>query len=299
MDRTDTHADSIPDSSSESDDDPREANVSAPGLGIDRDTHTLADGRQLAYATFGPDDGTPLIFHHGTPGSGVLGAVLSYAARGQGVHLIAPTRPGYGRSDPYPAGTLETWAEDCEELADALGLETFAVAGFSGGGPYALAVADALPERVTAAGIVSPPVPESAGVFGRLARFPRLLGLAFRAGNALARYRGDQFVVDRLTERSLHKITIEIVGQDFRTALENGPAGAVRESRLLAGDWSLSDPGPAVETTVWHGAGDTNVALEAVQDAYAEREHTTVHTVENDHLGTLISVRKDIVAIAE
>ncbi|OVE83984.1 alpha/beta hydrolase [Natronolimnobius baerhuensis] len=259
----------------------------------------MSDGRTLAYATFGPADGTPLVFHHGTPGSSILGAVLSYAARGQGVRLIAPTRPGYGRSDPYPEGTLETWADDCAELADELGLESFAVAGFSGGGPYALAVADALPERVTAAGIVSAPVPESAGVFGTLARFPRLLGLAFRASNAFARYRGDEFVVDQLTERSLHDITVRIVGRDFRTALENGPAGAVRESRLLAGEWSLPDPGSAVETTVWHGTGDTNVALEPVRSVYAEREHTTFHTVENDHLGTLISVRKDLVAIAE
>lgn len=294
MKRTDPHADAIPDSS----ENPRETNAgSKSGLEPDLETIELPDGRTLAYATFGREDGSPLVFHHGTPGSAQLGALLSYVGRRQGVRVIAPSRPGYGRSDPHPEGTLETWADDCRQLADALGLESFAVAGFSGGGPYALSVADQLAERVTAAGVVSAPVPESAGVFESIARFPRLLGVAFRCSEWLARYRGDEAVVDQLTDRALDDVAVRIVGRDFRTALGDGPAGAVRESRLLAGDWSL--PEPAVETTVWHGTGDENVPIEPVRRVYEDRSDVSFETVSNDHLGTLISVRADVVELAE
>lgn len=293
MKRTDPHADAIPDSS----ENPRETNAgSKSGIEPDLETIELSDGRTLAYATFGRGDGSPLVFHHGTPGSAQLGALLSYVGRRQGVRVIAPSRPGYGRSDPHPEGTLETWAADCRALLDALGLESVAVAGFSGGGPYALAVADRLPDRVTAAGVVSAPVPESAGVFESLARFPRLLAVAFRCSDYIARYRGDEAVVAQLTDRTLDESTTRIVGRDFRTGLAD-PAGAVRESRLLADDWSLPDPD--VETTVWHGTADENVALAPVRRAYEERADLSFQTVTDDHLGTLLSVRKAVVALAD
>ncbi|RKD93512.1 alpha/beta fold hydrolase [Halopiger aswanensis] len=271
-------------------------------LDLDRDlnveTLDLPDGRTLAYATYGREDGTSLVFHHGVPGSCVLGAVLSYTARQRGVRVIAPSRPGYGRSDPHPDGTLETWAADCQYLADELGLESFAVAGFSGGGPPALAVADRFPDRVTAAGIVSAPVPESEGPLASLARFPRLLDIALRCSRLLAQRRGDPFVVDQLTERDLDDVTAQLVGHDFRTGLAGRPSGAVRETRFLAGDWSLPDPEPAIETTAWHGTADSNVPLEPVERVYADRSDVTFRTVENDHLGTLLSVREELVTIA-
>lgn len=295
MKRTDTHADAIPDSA----ENPRETNAGAESpLEPPRETIELSDGRTLAYATFGREDGSPLLFHHGTPGSAQLGALLSYVGRRQGVRVIAPSRPGYGRSDPHPEATLETWADDCRELADALGLESVAVAGFSGGGPYALAAADHLPDRVTAAGVVSAPVPDSEGVFESLARFPRLLSVAFRCSDYIARYRGDETVVAQLTDRRLDEITVRIVARDFHTALANGPSGAVRESRLLAGDWTLPEPDPTVETTVWHGTEDENVPLEPVRRVYEDRSDVSFETIENDHLGTLLSVRKSVVELA-
>lgn len=264
---------------------------------LDVETIDLPDGRTLAYATHGREDGAPLVFHHGVPGSCALGAVLSYAARQRGVRVIAPSRPGYGRSDPRPDGTLETWADDCRHLADELGLESFAVAGFSGGGPPALAVADRFPDRVTAAGAVSAPVPETEGPLASLARFPRVLGIALRCTRLLARRRGDAFVVDQLTERNIDDVTAQIVGHDFRTGLADRPSGAVRESQFLAGDWSLPEPEPDVPTTVWHGTEDENVPLEPVERVYADRSTVTFRTVENDHLGTLLAVRSPVVEL--
>jgi pimeloyl-ACP methyl ester carboxylesterase len=150
----------------------------------------LPDGRTLAYEIHGDPDGAPLVFHHGAPGSCVLGALFSEAADEHGVRVIAPTRPGYGASDPDPNGTLDTWADDCLTLADHHSHGSFAVTGFSGGGPFALRVAERLPNRVTAVGLVGSLVPGSdGGLFETLAPTPRLLGLTFRASEWMARRR--------------------------------------------------------------------------------------------------------------
>ncbi|OLZ42211.1 alpha/beta hydrolase [Natrinema saccharevitans] len=259
---------------------------------------SLPDGRTLAFATYGDPDGTPLLFHHGTPGSSHLGALLSEPALARGVRVIAPSRPGYGRSDPDPDGTFETWADDCRALADTLGLESFAVAGFSGGGPHALAVAARHADRVSAVGVVGAPVPaHDGGPFGSLVRFPHLLGIAFRFGAAVARLRGDRFVVDQLTDRSVDDETARVVGRDFRVGLSAGPSGAVRESRTLAAHWSPSLPDGGV--TVWHGVDDQNAPIGPVRTAYEGRSAVTLREVDDDHLGTLCSVRDDVVGLAD
>ncbi|WP_049888044.1 MULTISPECIES: alpha/beta fold hydrolase [unclassified Natrinema] len=259
---------------------------------------SLPDGRTLAFATYGEPDGKPLLFHHGTPGSSHLGALLSDPARTRGVRVIAPSRPGYGQSDPNPDGTFETWATDCRALIDALGLESVAVAGFSGGGPYALAVAARHADRVSDVGVVGAPVPaHDGGPFGPLVRWPRLLGLAFRIGLLVARLRGDRAVVEQLTDRSVDDETARIVGRDFRVGLSAGPSGAVRESRTLATAWSPSLPDGGV--TVWHGVDDENAPIDPVRTAYEDRSAVTLNEVDDDHLGTLCSVRDDVVGLVD
>ncbi|WP_226482429.1 alpha/beta fold hydrolase [Natrinema amylolyticum] len=259
---------------------------------------SLPDGRTLAFATYGDPDGAPLVFHHGTPGSSHLGALLSAPARTRGVRVIAPSRPGYGRSDPDPDGSFETWAEDCRALVDALGLESVAVAGFSGGGPYALAAAAHHADRVSDVGVVGAPVPaHDGGPFAPLVRFPRLLGVAFRFGAVVARLRGDRFVVDQLTDRTVDDETARIVGRDFRAGLSAGPSGAVRESRALATD--RSPPLPDGDVTVWHGVDDENAPIGPVRTAYEDHPVVTLCEINDDHLGTLCSVRDDVIGLAE
>ena len=109
----------------------------------------LSDGRALGYAQYGDPEGRPLFFSHGTPGSRTLAQLFDAGARRDGVRLIAPERPGFGRSDFLPDRTFADWPDDVSELADALGFDRFAVAGSSGGGPYAAACAWKLPERLT------------------------------------------------------------------------------------------------------------------------------------------------------
>ncbi len=118
----------------------------------------LSDGRALGYSESGPADGFPVLGFMGTSLSW-LAHVGPDAPRAAGVRLILVDRPGYGLSDLQPDRSLLDWPRDIQELADGLELERFSVFGMSGGGPHAAACGHALPDRVTALGLVSSPAP--------------------------------------------------------------------------------------------------------------------------------------------
>jgi pimeloyl-ACP methyl ester carboxylesterase len=117
---------------------------------------TLRDGRTLEYADLGDPSGVPVLFLHGTPAAAGQAVIVADAARHRGVRLIAASRPGYGASTLSPPG-LTTTAADSLDLADQLGLDRFALMGCSGGGPFALALAAAAPDRVTAVAVHAGP----------------------------------------------------------------------------------------------------------------------------------------------
>jgi pimeloyl-ACP methyl ester carboxylesterase len=70
--------------------------------------------------------------------------VLDAAVASLGIQYLVVDRPGFGGSDPHPGRTVTDFADDVEQLADALG--RFAVVGVSVGAPYALACARATPD---------------------------------------------------------------------------------------------------------------------------------------------------------
>lgn len=115
---------------------------------------TLSDGRVLHVydidTTNGADAALVVFWFHGTPNIGTPPAPLADAATKHRIRWVAYDRPGYGTSTPRPGRTVGSAAEDATAVADALGIDTFAVMGHSGGGPHALATAAHLPDRVLA-----------------------------------------------------------------------------------------------------------------------------------------------------
>ena len=93
--------------------------------------------------------GAPVVFLHGS-GTSSLSA-LSLLEHLEGVRMIAVDRPGYGLSDPVDVPRerfREAAVEFLDETVDELGLESFALAGGSMGGTWALWYALARPQRV-------------------------------------------------------------------------------------------------------------------------------------------------------
>ena len=150
------------------------------------DRVALPDDRLLAYAEFGDPDGRPVLFFHGTPGYRRNPWVADAKLRSAGVRLIAPDRPGVGRSTPKPRRRLLDWPDDVQHLADALGLERFAVVGFSNGGPHAAASAYKLGPRLSHTALVAPMPPlDQPGALGQLGAPGWYYPLALRAPWAL------------------------------------------------------------------------------------------------------------------
>ncbi|TCC00407.1 alpha/beta hydrolase [Micromonospora zingiberis] len=110
----------------------------------------LADGGVLHGYDTGGTGRLAVLWHHGTPNLGTPPAPLFAAADRLGLRWISYDRPGYGGSPRRLGRRLGDAAGYAGEVADALGVERFAVMGHSGGGSHALACAALLPGRVTA-----------------------------------------------------------------------------------------------------------------------------------------------------
>jgi pimeloyl-ACP methyl ester carboxylesterase len=119
----------------------------------------LPDGRRLAYDEAGDPAGAPLLFFHGLASSRRARHPDDGIAASLGVRLLTIDRPGIGESDPLPRRRLLDWPADVADLASALGLQRFAVAGWSSGGPHALACAVRLGPMVTRVGLLSSAAP--------------------------------------------------------------------------------------------------------------------------------------------
>ena len=110
----------------------------------------VGDGCTLhAYDTGADDaDGRLAVFwHHGSPNIGAPPEPLFAAAEKLSIRWVSYDRPGYGGSTPRPDRDVASAAADAQSVADALGIDRFALMGHSSGGSHALACAALLPER--------------------------------------------------------------------------------------------------------------------------------------------------------
>jgi pimeloyl-ACP methyl ester carboxylesterase len=125
-------------------------------------TIAARDGRRLAVYEDGDHGGAPVLAIYGTPMGGRIYEPHAEDARSKGIRFVTFDRPGYGGSDPRPGRSVSDFVEDATAVADALGIERFAVWGVSGGGPHALACAALLGGRVVGVASLAGPAPYGA-----------------------------------------------------------------------------------------------------------------------------------------
>jgi pimeloyl-ACP methyl ester carboxylesterase len=121
----------------------------------DRELIAMPDGRNVEILTAGAEDGLPLVVHEGTPIGLELHPPTVEAARRRGLRVVQIARPGYERSTPLPGRAVADIGGDTRVVMDHLGAETFVTAGWSGGGPHALACAAVLSGRCLGAASVA------------------------------------------------------------------------------------------------------------------------------------------------
>jgi pimeloyl-ACP methyl ester carboxylesterase len=122
----------------------------------------VGDGRTLDVVEAGDPDGEAVLVLHGTPGRAGFYPPHVDDALARGIRLLAYSRPGYGESTPHPDRRVADAVADVVAIADALGVESFAVWGISGGAPHALACAALAADRVRAAAALASPAPREA-----------------------------------------------------------------------------------------------------------------------------------------
>ena len=242
----------------------------------------LPDGRRLGYTEFGDPLGIPLCAFHGTPGSRFMFRLVHETARHLGLRIIAPDRPGFGLSDYQENRTLADWADDVRALADKLGLVRFGVAGISGGGHYVAACAALLPERVTAAALVSPvgPLhsPDGPGnlppahivTFRLLPRITPAMAGAFSIGRLMFLNASDsmyRMIMRRAGPADEHILLRPEVRKNLLAGviegLRPGVQGGVQEMKIFAKPWNIPFEAIKAPVLLWQGAADNNVPVAA------------------------------------
>jgi pimeloyl-ACP methyl ester carboxylesterase len=239
--------------------------------------------RQIGFAEFGDPQGRAVFWLHGTPGARrqIPLEARAYAER-KHIRLIGLDRPGIGSSTFHQYPNVLAFADDLRTIADTLGIGQFAVVGLSGGGPYTLACAAAMPDRVVVAAVlggVAPTVgPEGIGGglmgFGsKMAPALPLIGLPLRLAAVglvrLIRPIGPLAVqayawVSPVGDRRL--LERPEFGAMFLDDLLNGSrkqlAAPFADVEVFAKDWGFRLDEVKVPVRWWHGDKDHIVPFE-------------------------------------
>lgn len=243
-----------------------------------------SDGGSLEVLVVGPQDGLPMVFHHGTPGGVAMYKPMVNAAAERGLRTVLYGRPGYGRSTPRPGRRVADAAGDVAAILSELGARQFVTVGWSGGGPHALACASLLPGRCQAAASVAGVAPYEAGGLDWMAGMA-----AENVGEFSAALTGEQELTTLLTEFAPAFIDItgdqvaaslgglvceadvsalrgelaDYLAAEFRAGLSTGIAGWRDDDLAFTTDWgfALAVPGGVAPVSVWQGEQDKMVPL--------------------------------------
>lgn len=310
---------------------PLEQNVKITKCRYRLDTDTsfillLPDGRKLGYAQYGSrsSEGHTVFYLHGLPGSRMEVASFDEIAIELGIRIISVDRPGIGWSSPHPNRSILSHAKDIEHLASHLKVKEYGILGISGGGPYALACARALPaENLRVVSIVCGLGPPDMGYNGM--NWSNRLGFSFAQHYfpGICRWWVSREPAARLdlsdeermlrlqqsiekSKSSMNQTDIEIFGdadlmklylRSSQEAFGQGMNGFSQDARLACKDWGfrIEDIRKNLPFQLWYGKLDTNVPLRHGQQI-AERlgDQAQLTIADTTHAGISYHWRSNI-----
>ncbi len=234
----------------------------------------LPDGRRLHVYDTGADGpgalpaspgSAPLtvFWQHGTPNVGTPPRPLFRDSARLGIRWVSYDRPGYGGSTPLPGRSVGSAATDVRHVADALGIDRFALMGHSGGASHALASAAVLGERVLGVVAVSGPAPfgaEGLDWFAGMAPSCRgSLTAAAAAREAKERFEAAaEYDPEMFTEADHAALAgdwswfHEVVAP----AVATGPGGLIDDDLAYVGAWGCDPAAVTAPVLVLHGGLD-------------------------------------------
>jgi pimeloyl-ACP methyl ester carboxylesterase len=240
----------------------------------------LPDGRALEVSASGPDQGTPLVFHHGTPSDRTQYPPFAEAAAARGLRLVTYSRPAYGGSSRQPGRVIADCAADTLAIVEQLGAGRFYTAGWSGGGPHALACAALLGDRVLGCATIAGVGPfGAAGLdflegmgrdnqeeFGAALAGPsQLQDYLERQAQVLAEVTGEQVaaalgdLVSPVDVGALAGDFAAYLATTFRQAVSTGLWGWFDDDLAFTRPWGFDLDEVGVPVVVWQGGQDRMV----------------------------------------
>lgn len=257
----------------------------------------LSDGRLLEYARCGDPEGALVLYFHGTPGSHLeLHAAMDEISSSV-LQIIAINRPGIGSSSFQCNRQIVDWPSDVCELLVGLGLgnHKIGIIGFSGGAPYALVCASAIPDRVCRLAIVSGHT--SLGIPGvvpgsedkSIALLVRRPSLATQAVKVTRRrlYRNSGKVISRVTRKWDHNdrrlIACDptmrgLLEGSLKQATLAGAHGVVHDARLLGRPWGFHLSSiDNIPISIWHGGCDRIATLSMAEYFHSQLPDSCLH----------------------
>lgn len=242
------------------------------------ETIILKDGRTLGFAEYGDLSGRAVFHFNGSGGSRLEHPADLSILTELGVRLITTDRPGHGLSDPQSKRNLLNWPNDISELADQLGLEEFYIVGHSAGGPYALACAYKLPDRIKACGIVSGLAPyDRPNPYRGLSFSYKILMCVIRNYPKINYFlrkqmskalQGDIKEVEKKLisgfpkEDQAHLAipeNLKMLINDIKEGYRQGSNGPAQDDIVINSPWGFPINKIEVPTFIWHGDKDKNI----------------------------------------
>ena len=255
-------------------------------------------GRSLDLIVTGPQDGVPLIFHHGTPGSVHQFRAIQRAAQDRGLRMVTFSRPGYGASTRAPGRKVVDVAADVAAVLAHLGASRCVVAGWSGGGPHALATGARLPDQVAGILCIAGVAPyDSEGLsflegmgqqnideFGQALRGEEAIRLALETEvsgllntDAAGLIEGLATLLPDVDRVVLTAEFGEDMAANLAEGLRSGVDGWVDDDLAFVTPWDFSLAEIAVPTFVWQGSEDLMVPFAHGQWLAAHIPGATAH----------------------
>ncbi len=240
----------------------------------------LPDGRDLEVEVSGPDGAPVLLFHGGTPGGSCQMPPMARGAHARGLRLVTWSRPGYGASTRRQGRTVADDVDDAATVLDHLGADTCLVAGWSGGGPHALATGALLAGRVRGVLCIAGVAPYDAEGLDFLAGMGEdnieEFGAALKGEDALRAWLDNVrpelvgvtpddvatslgTLLPPVDEAALTGEFAEHLAEGFRQAVSSGVDGWLDDDLAFTRPWGFDLDAIAVPTYLWQGSDDLMV----------------------------------------